>query len=290
MDRININITNEYVGKTIKEFLKLNNIGRGKVEAIRVNKHALLNDNVVSLETKLSENDCLSFVIDEEIDFVAEDKNLDVVYEDDYVLIVNKPANMIIHPDDKNKSGTLVNLVANYYKNRNINRKVRYVHRIDKETTGLIIFAKDFISEARLLKDIETHVLKRNYLAFVEGKFKKKKGTIDAPIGQDRHINGKMCVSPSGKNAITHYEVIKEYLNISLVKFSLQTGRTHQIRVHCKYINHPLLGDVMYGGDYQYINRVALHSYEVVFTHPITKMLINVNCDIPNDMGKLKNK
>ena len=288
MDRININITNEYAGKTIKEFLKINNIGRGKVEAIRVNKQALLNDNVVSLETKLKENDCLSFVIEEQIDFVADDKKLDVVYEDDYILIVNKPANMIIHPDDKSKSGTLVNLVANYYKNNNINRKVRYVHRIDKETTGLVIFAKDFISEARLLKDIESHVLKRNYLAFVEGTFKKKKGTIDAPIGQDRHINGKMCVSPSGKNAITHYEVIKEYLNISLVKFSLQTGRTHQIRVHCKYINHPLLGDVMYGGDYQYINRVALHSYEVVFTHPITKMLINVNCDIPNDMGKLK--
>ena len=195
---------------------------------------------------------------------------------------------MIIHPDDKSKNGALVNLVANYFIKNNIKRKIRYVHRIDKETTGIVVFAKDFISEARLLKDIESHKLVRSYLAFVEGKFNNKKGTINAPIGQDRHKNNKMCVAKNGKEAITHYEVIEEYKEYSLVKFTLETGRTHQIRVHSTYINHPLLGDVMYGGDYQYINRVALHSFEVSFTHPISKKLINVKCELPEDMKKIK--
>lgn len=288
MDRININITSNYVGKTIKEFLKENNIGRGKVESIRVNKQAMINDVICSLETKLSLNDCVSFIIDEEVDFVPLKETLEVVYEDDYILIVNKPSNMIIHPDDKSKSGTLANLVANYYKENKINRKVRYIHRIDKETTGIVVFAKDFISEARLLKDLENNKLVRSYLAFVEGKIKNKKGTINAPIGQDRHINNKMCVSSTGKNAITHYQVIEEYDDFTLVKFELETGRTHQIRVHAKHINHPLLGDVVYGGNYQYINRVALHSYEVILTHPITKKELKINCDLPSDIKKIK--
>ena len=290
MDRINISIVEDYVGKTIKEFLKENNIGRGKVESIRVNKEALINGEIKSLETKLCLNDCLSFIINEQIDFLPLNEKIEIVYEDDYILIVNKPLNMIIHPDDKTKNGTLVNLVANYYKQKEINRKVRYIHRIDKETTGIVVFAKDFISEARLLKDLESNKLCRNYLAFVEGKLNKKKGSINAPIGQDRHSKNKMCISSSGKTAITHYSVIKENDKYSLVKFSLETGRTHQIRVHAKYINHPLLGDVTYGGNYQYINRVALHSYEVKFIHPITKKEINVKCDLPLDIKKLINK
>lgn len=288
MDKINIIINKEFEGKTIKEFLKLNNIGRGKVESIRVNKQSLINGEIRSLETKLSFNDCLSFLIDEEVDFIPLNETLEILYEDDYLLIVNKPVNMIIHPDDKSKNGTLVNLVANYYNKNNINRKIRYIHRIDKETTGIVVFAKDFISEARLLKDLENNQLSRSYLAFVEGKINNKKGTINAPIGQDRHINNKMCISSTGKTAITHYEVIEEFKDYSLVKFSLETGRTHQIRVHAKYINHPLLGDVTYGGNFQYINRVALHSYEVNFKHPISNLVTNVICELPFDMKKLK--
>ena len=270
MDYIRINVPKEYEGKTIKEFLKSNHIGRGKVESIRVNKSSFINDQYCNLETKLKENDKLSFLIDEEIDFICDDKDIEVVYVDEYLLIVNKPANIIIHPDDKSKGGTLVNLVANYYKKNNISRKVRFLHRIDKETTGLVMFAKDFLSEAILLQDIEKHIVQRKYLAFIEGKFSKKQGTIKANIKEDRHINGKMCVYKDGKEAITNYKVIKEYGEYSVVEFVLQTGRTHQIRVHASYLNNPLLGDVLYGGNCLYINRVALHSYEVTFTHPIS--------------------
>ena len=287
MDEIKILVSKEYQGKTIKEFLKLNNVGRGKVEAIRVNKQSFINGEYKNLETTLKENDLLSFIINEEIDFIADDKKLDVVYEDDYILLVNKPSDIIIHPDDKTKGKTLVNIVANYYKEKGINRKVRYIHRLDKETTGLILFAKDFLSEAILLKELQNDNISRKYLAFLEGKLNKKEGIIKANIDKDRHVNGKMCIVKSGKEAISKYKVIKEFKEYSLVEFSLLTGRTHQIRVHASYINHPLLGDVLYGGNMLYSSRVALHSYSISFNHPINKKPIDICINLPIDLDVL---
>lgn len=287
MDEIKILVSKEYQGKTIKEFLKMNNVGRGKVEAIRVNKQSFINGEYKNLETTLKENDCLSFIINEEIDFIADDKKLDVVYEDDYILLVNKPSDIIIHPDDKTKGNTLVNIVANYYKEKGINRKVRYIHRLDKETTGLILFAKDFLSEAILLKELQNDDISRKYLAFLEGKLNKKEGIIKANIDKDRHVNGKMCIVKSGKEAISKYKVIKEFKEYSLVEFSLLTGRTHQIRVHASYINHPLLGDVLYGGNMLYSSRVALHSYSISFIHPINKKPIDICINLPIDLDIL---
>lgn len=287
MDEIKILVSKEYQGKTIKEFLKLNNVGRGKVEAIRVNKQSFLNGEYKDLETTLKENDLLSFIINEEIDFIADDKKLDVVYEDDYILLVNKPSDIIIHPDDKTKGKTLVNIVANYYKEKGINRKVRYIHRLDKETTGLILFAKDFLSEAILLKELQNDNISRKYLAFLEGKLNKKDGIIKANIDKDRHVNGKMCIAKYGKEAISKYKVIKEFKEYSLVEFSLLTGRTHQIRVHASYINHPLLGDVLYGGNMLYSSRVALHSYSISFNHPINKKPIDICINLPIDLDVL---
>lgn len=287
MDEIKILVSREYQGKTIKEFLKLNNVGRGKVETIRVNKQSFINGEYKNLETTLKENDLLSFIINEEIDFIADDKKLDVVYEDDYILLVNKPSDIIIHPDDKTKGKTLVNIVANYYKEKGINRKVRYIHRLDKETTGLILFAKDFLSEAILLKELQNDNISRKYLAFLEGKLNKKEGIIKANIDKDRHVNGKMCIVKSGKEAISKYKVIKEFKEYSLVEFSLLTGRTHQIRVHASYINHPLLGDVLYGGNMLYSSRVALHSYSISFNHPINKKPIDICINLPIDLDVL---
>lgn len=287
MDEIKILVSKEYQGKTIKEFLKLNNVGRGKVEAIRVNKQSFINGEYKNLETALKENDYLSFIINEEIDFIADDKKLDIVYEDDYILLVNKPSDIIIHPDDKTKGKTLVNIVANYYKEKGINRKVRYIHRLDKETTGLILFAKDFLSEAILLKELQNDNISRKYLAFLEGKLNKKEGIIKANIDKDRHVNGKMCIAKSGKEAISKYKVIKEFKEYSLVEFSLLTGRTHQIRVHASYINHPLLGDVLYGGNMLYSSRVALHSYSISFNHPTNKKPIDICINLPIDLDIL---
>ena len=179
MDNVNIKITSKYNNYTIKEFLKANHIGRGRVEEIRVKKSALVNNEVKPLEYVLKENDILTFIIDEKVDFLSDDKKLDIVYEDDYLLIVNKEANMLVHPDSKNKRGTLVNIVANYYNKNNIKRNIRYIHRIDKETTGIVIFAKDFLSEAILINENESFLIEKIYLALVSGYFKEKEGKIE---------------------------------------------------------------------------------------------------------------
>ena len=290
MDRIEIIIDKQFDNITIKEFLKQNNVGKAKIESIRVNKEAYLNNKQVDLETVIHSMDKLSFIINEKIDFEVDDSIADIVYEDDYLLAINKPLNMIIHPDDKSKHNTLVNVVANYYQNNQINRHIRYLHRIDKDTTGLVLFAKDFLSEAILFKDFKENKIKKYYLAFIENHLPKKQGVIDYKIGSDRHINNKMVVSKNGKEAITKYELIESYKDYDLVQFELITGRTHQIRVHSSYLKCPLLGDVLYGGNYQYINRVALQSYKIEFIHPISKQKITITCPLPEDLERLKRK
>lgn len=288
MEEIKIVILKKNANKTIKEFLKANNVGKAMIEQIRVLKTSFINGVYANIETILKENDLLSFKIDEQINFIIDDsKSLEIIYEDDYILAVNKPANLIIHPDDKTKSNTLVNMVANYYFKNNINRKIRYLHRIDKETTGIVLFAKDFLTEAILLKQFNEFKIKKIYLALVENNFKEKKGTIKANIGKDRHINNKMIVFKNGKEAITKYKVLKQFKGYSLVEFELITGKTHQIRVHSSYIKHPLLGDILYGGNYLLINRVALHSAKITFTHPITNKIITISSPLFNDMKKL---
>ncbi len=288
MDQIKIEISNPYDGMTIKDFLKSFNIGKSQIETIRNSKMIELNNQLVNLDAVIKKNDQLSFPINEKIDFKPWFINLDIVYEDDYILIVNKPAKMLIHPNENINQMTLVNAVSGYYYENKIYRKVRYAHRIDFDTTGIVIFAKDFLTLGKLNKLIETHQLKRYYLALCENKFKNKEGTINLPIGRDRH-NNKYRVSKSlqSKNAITHYEVIREYGKYSLVKLLLETGRTHQIRVHMSYFNHPLLGDELYGGKTSLINRVSLHSYEVKFIHPITNQFLDINCSLPEDMKEL---
>ena len=287
MDNVNIKITSKYNNYTIKEFLKANHIGRGRVEEIRVKKSTLVNNEVKPLEYVLKENDILTFIIDENVDFLSDDKKLDIVYEDDYLLIVNKEANMLVHPDSKDKRGTLVNIVANYYNKNNIKRNIRYIHRIDKETTGIVIFAKDFLTEAILINENESFLIEKIYLALVSGYFKEKEGKIDYKIAKKPYSNLMMVDNKYGKDALTYYKEIKRYNDYSLVMFNIKTGRTHQIRVHSSYLNHPLLGDVMYGGNKKLINRVALHSYNVRFIHPILNTKMNIKCKVSNDIKQL---
>lgn len=289
MDQIKIEISNQHDGMTIKEFLKSFNIGRSQIETIRNSKMVELNNQLVNLDVVIKKGDQLSFGIKEKIDFEPWFINLDIVYEDDYILIVNKPSKMLIHPDESTNQKTLVNAVSGYYYEHKIFRNVRYAHRIDFDTSGIVIFAKDFLTLGKLNKLIETHQLKRYYLALCENKFKNKEGTINLAIGRDRHHNNKFRVGDSSqsKEAITHYEVVKEYGKYSLVKLLLEMGRTHQIRVHMSYINHPLLGDELYGGKTNLINRVSLHSYEVKFIHPITNQFVDVICSLPIDMEGL---
>lgn len=285
MDRVIYKVREDF-NCSIKEFLKNNHIGRGKIEEIRMKKLAYVNGKNVSIDSYINKNDVLEFRIEEEVDFAPEFIDLDIVYEDDYLLIVNKPAGIIIHPDNKDEIGTLVNRVASYYICNNINRNIRYLHRIDRDTTGLVMFAKDFLTEGIMINKIENNEVDRYYLALACGKFKDLKGEIVASIGKDRHVNGKMCIGngDKAKYAKTGYEVLGSNKDntISLVKFKLYTGRTHQIRVHSSYIKHPLVGDVMYGyRGSEKVDRVCLNCNELRFNHPITNEEIIVKIDMP---------
>jgi len=290
MDFVSIIINKVNSGISIKEFLKNHHIGRGKVEELRINKSTFINDSFQPLDYILKDKDILKICFEEKRDFISEEKPLEIIYEDEYFLAVNKRAGIIIHPDDKNKTGTLVNAVSSYYEKNNINRKIRYLHRLDKDTTGIVLFAKDFYSEALLLKDIEDNKVKREYIGFCEGNIKELKGKINRNIGPDKYNSKKMCVCKSGKPSITKYEVIKNYKYYSEILFTLLTGRTHQIRVHASYIKHPILGDELYNKRSRLIKRAALHCYKMTFHHPILDKDIQLKCELPLDMKRLENE
>ena len=289
---VKLEVNKRFEGLTIKELLKEYHVGKGKIEEIRVNKLVQLNSNQVSLETKIKENDILSFNMEEKLNFKPSNKSIEVVYEDEQILLVNKPSGILIHPDGiSGDEDTLVNRVARYYLDNHLSLEVRYAHRIDEETSGLVLFCKDFLTHSMLNYQIEEHIVIREYRALVHGSVSKNNGVLDFPIGKDRHISNKFRVSDSqkAKNALTNYQVIKRLKNKTLISCILETGRTHQIRVHLSHINHPLLGDTLYGGNKKEINRVALHSYRVELVNPLTFKRINVIKEIPLDMEGVVN-
>ncbi len=286
MDYLTYYIDEQFNNLKIIDFFNFYKLSKTKVSKL---SKIILNDKVVTKNHTLSKGDILKIEVCEEIDFKPLNKKIDIEYEDDYLLILNKPKGMIVHPDDKSKNNTLVNMVANYFLENNIKRNVRYIHRLDTDTTGLIIFAKDMITASYLNYLLSIHSVKRCYMAIVCGVLDKG-GVVDANIGEDRHHNQRRRVSKTGQVAVTNYEVIKRVLNkYTLVKLQLQTGRTHQIRVHMKYLGHPLAGDMLYEGSTKHIKRVALHSYNLVFIHPFTNKKIELTCKIPQDMEMLIN-
>lgn len=286
MDKVKIKVRKKDAGMSIKEYLKSMHVGRGKIEELRVLKASLINGTYQPLEYVLKENDELAFAFQEKIDVKPSSSlPLDVIYEDENILIVNKPVGYIVHSDGNDNTPTLSSLVAQYYYEHKIFRPVRYIHRLDKDTSGIVLFAKDFLSEAQLHADMERHLIIREYLGIVTHKMKEKEGTIHLALGRDRHASNKMRVSKTGQDAITHFKVEKEYKgSYSLVRFRLETGRTHQIRVHMAYYNHPLLGDELYGEKSTEMPRVALHSAKITFFHPILKEFITIESPLPEDM------
>ena len=289
---IKVEVNKKYHGYSIKEFLKDFHVGKGQIEKIRVNKLVALNNQLVTLETRVNRGDVLTFTNEEKINFALSSKSVDVVYEDEQILIVNKPSGILIHPDGNENEDTLVNRVARYYFDNRLNLEVRYAHRIDVETSGLVLFCKDFLTFAKINYEVENHLVIREYLALVAGKFNKKNGVIDLPIGSDRHINNKYRISnsPKAKESITNYLVVKEIGDKSLISCILKTGRTHQIRVHLSHLSHPLLGDKLYGGSTKEINRVALHSYRIKLVNPISEKEIEVKAELPLDMNRILEK
>ena len=216
---------------------------------------------------------------------------LEVVYEDADMLVVNKPAGLVVHPSRGHFEGTLCNFVAHYLAQSEQAPTPHPVNRLDRETSGLILFAKHAHAQNLLQAQLHTNALERTYLAICEGLPNPAEGTIDAPIARLRDEYGSFGVSSAGKPAVTHYRVLasKECVfvesgQLSLVQLSLETGRTHQIRVHMSHIGCPLLGDDAYGKPSHVIDRCALHSWKLVLTHPATKGRIELRASLPNDM------
>lgn len=286
--KYNYLITKENIKSTVLDFLLSFSLGNEKIKQFKNN--ILVNGNKALLDTPLNINDILVLDDNKSLDVEPLNKRLDILYEDDNILIINKPARCHIHSDgNENINNTLANMVGAYYKKKGLDMPVRYIHRLDYETTGIIIFAKDPLTMSALSKQLENHDLRRDYLAFVEG-IVPEDVIINKPIGRNRHNSQKYLVSKTGKEAITICHPIGHYKNKTLVRLSLKTGRTHQIRVHMTSIGHPLLGDTLYGGNQKYIKRVALHSYFVSFNNPITNKKIELSSRLPKDIEIIKER
>ena len=236
------------------------------------------------------------------LDVVAEDIPLDVVYEDDYVIVINKPSGMVVHPAPGNYTGTLVNALLYHCKDSlsGIGGVMRpgIVHRIDKDTSGLLVVAKNDFSHRALSEELGYHGIEREYHALVRGGFKESSGTVDLPIGRHPVDRKKMAVIKSGENAreaVTHYEVIQSYGQITYLKLKLETGRTHQIRVHMSYLGHALLGDEVYATTKTLFEKQhaplfdgqILHAKRLSLTHPKTKERMTFECELPDNFKKL---
>ena len=287
MANITLKIGEEFNSRTVSDLFSYYHLGKEKSKKVTI----YLNDKLVNRNAILSINDTLKLEYEDGIDFPKWDKKLDILFEDEHLLIVNKPIDLLVHPDGNDNDKTLVNIVANYYYKTKQNISVKYLHRIDKDTSGIVVIAKDILTSALLSHQIAEHTFIRRYQCICSGEFKENKGTYNYPIAENRHIANKKRVSSTGKEAITNYKVIerlKKNMNLCLVQ--LATGRTHQIRVHFSYTGHPLVGDELYNGNTNLLKRQALHSYEVDFIHPIKNERVHVVCPLPADMQQIVNR
>ena len=252
------------------------------------------NDIPQSINTKLTLKDKIvadiNFIEDTE-NIVPTKMDLDILYEDEGMLIINKGPNTPVHPSINHYEDSLSNGIKYYFNTIGLKRKIRPVNRLDKDTSGIVIFAKNEYVQECLVRQMKANTFEKEYLAIVDGIVTTPSQTIIAPIARKNDSIIERCVDESGDYAETIIELIQTYTNYSLVKCTLKTGRTHQIRVHTKHINHPILGDTLYGKNSNLITRQALHAYRINFVHPVTKQIIQITCEPSPDMlVLLKNK
>lgn len=241
------------------------------------------------LDQSIKEDDWIEIVFPElqESNIIPTKMKISILYEDDCYLILDKPAGIAIHPSLSHYTNTLSNGIAYYYSQIGLKQKIHIVTRLDKNTSGLVIVAKNEYIQENLNKQMKQQLLIKKYLAIVQGSFPSQSGMIHAPIKRKESSIIEREVNIEGKDALTYYKVIKEMKNMSLVEFSLKTGRTHQIRVHSAYLGHPIIGDSLYGTSSPLIKRQALHCFTLSFLHPLTKKRVTYSSSMPKDMETL---
>jgi len=300
MENLSFNINSEEEGQRIDKYLStmIDGKSRSFVQGLIYEKKVKANSKVVKSNYKLKKGDIIEVEVPEpvELNVSAEEMDLDIVYEDEDVLVVNKEKGIVVHPAPGNYTGTLVNGILHHCSDLSgINGVIRpgIVHRIDKDTSGILVIAKNDEAHNDLAAQFKEHSIKREYYALVEGKFSNINGTVDKPISRDKKERIKMAINSDGKRAVTHYEVLEQYdKGVSLVKCTLETGRTHQIRVHMASIGHPLVGDLVYGYKRQKFNieGQALHAKTLGFIHPRAKEYMEFTSELPHYFKELLEK
>ena len=292
-------VDNKYSGYRIDKYLS--EIANKTRSFIQNNLISLkVNDKEVKLSYKVLLNDIVEVIFKEEekIDLEAKNLNLDIIYEDSDLAVINKPKGLVVHPAPGHYNDTLVSGLMYQIKDlSSINGTIRpgIVHRLDKDTSGLLVIAKGDLTHQELAKQLKNHTMYREYHALTIGLINEDKGKIIAPIGRNKQERTKMAVVSDGKEAITHFEVIERFKNNTYIKCLLESGRTHQIRVHLAYINKPILGDPLYGPRKVY-NTIGqyLHAKKITFIHPRTKEVMTFEVDLPDyfkdELNRLKNE
>jgi len=279
LQRMDAFIAQNIEGLSRSHVQKLIETGEVKVngQVIQIKKHKVMPEDVIDINIPEAEL----------LNVEAEDIPIDIIYEDDHLMVVYKPVGMVVHPAPGNYTGTLVNALMFYSdKLSEINgvKRPGIVHRIDKDTSGLLMVAKTDLAHQHLAAQLKAHTIERTYVAIVHGRINEEKGTINAPIARSSKDRLKMAVTNDGKEAITHFEVIKRFRDYTYVSCQLETGRTHQIRVHMSYIKHPLLGDMTYGIKSPKIKNDGqlLHAKSLGFIHPVTEEAMFFDSEVPD--------
>lgn len=299
---IEILVTEKDSGVRLDSFLakEIEDSSRNFLQKLVERGNVLIDDSVcTSKKTKIKSGQNINIIIPEpvELKIEAEDIPLEIIYEDDDVLVVNKPKGMVVHPAVGNYTGTLVNAIMYHCGERlsSINGVIRpgIVHRIDKDTSGLLMIAKNDMAHESLSRQLAKHSTKRTYQALVYDNIIKEEGVVNKPLGRDpKNRLRQAVVSENGKNAITHYKVLERFGKYTLIEANLETGRTHQIRVHMAYIKHPLVGDEVYGPiDTKFnTNGQMLHAKTLGFLHPRTSEYMEFNSELPDYFKDILNK
>lgn len=278
MDKLFFVVEQAAAGKRLDVYLSesMEDVSRSRIKELIDKGLITMGDKPVKAGYSVREGNAVEVVLPDvaELDLTPEDIPIDVVYEDEYLAVVNKAQGMVVHPAQGSESGTLVNaLLFRLNSLSGINGVARpgIVHRLDKDTSGLLVVAKTDEAHRGLAAQIAAKTANRRYVAIVDGNIKEDAGTIDAPVGRNPRDRKLMAVVEGGRNATTDFAVLERFGKYTLVEFILRTGRTHQIRVHCKYIKHPVAGDVAYSGSNEFkVNGQLLHAYKLSFTHPVT--------------------